>query len=530
MSAPPHVRQLHFDALTSTAEDESALTPPDDAEFDWEDHLHMTRAGAVSPYRYSVDIKRYLDADGAITSPTSSFSTQSSTDLRASLVSCVRVTTMMKLTRKDRMFGNESTPTTMQSTPEKKRWYRASRPTSKLQRSSSAMSRRPSTASSIDPALLIRKSPIEFEDNFTVPPPPPTGTHPALRPPAARNASDGTGRKSSMSLDIPRPSSSVSRRVSSATRPPSKIHPALSAARSIGERVARARKSDPSRPFPTPAAPQIDTQPLPVIWTIAHDRAICVLDARNYTTEQSIRKLRRAFPELIGCYLSPTMVERRLQVLDQNPDIDYFRVGLDFKSARSKVVDTRPQARLPDRLSSTTSTSSPVSAISGYSTSSTSSSSPINARVSKTGRRKAGSVPGLVSETSLGKGGRPMSIIDERPGSVVSNEGVTALPAEPRWTKPQLDLPIQSETERDRATDKQRVTHVLAAKHNVEEKENDGVDVHESDKKIERRMTGLRKLAKHGHRRTGSGGSFVTRAASRGRRSSELNRAIGMAL
>ncbi|KAG8623994.1 hypothetical protein KVT40_008970 [Elsinoe batatas] len=408
------------------------------------------------------------------------------------------------------MFSDVSAPTTMDSTPEKKKWYRSSRPTSKLQRSSSAMSRRPSTASSIDPALLLRRSPIEFEDNYTVPPPPPTGTHPARRPSAARNASDGTGRKSSMSLDIPRPSSSVSRRISSTNRLPSKAHPALSAARSIRERVARARVPDPTRPSPTPAVPQSQAQPLPVIWTIAHDRAICVLDARNYTTEQSIRKLRRAFPELVGCYLSPSTVERRLQVLDQNPEIDYFRVGLDFKSVRSKPADLRPPARLSDRLSSTTSTGSSISTRSGYSETSTSSSSTIPPRAtSKTGRRKAGNILGLVSETSLGKAGRPMSIIDERPGSVISNDGVTALPSKSKWINGRQEILSQPELERDRAMDQQRVTSPLTAVQSVCEKENGAPQSVYHEEKIERKVTGLRKLAERGHRKTGSGRSVM---------------------
>ncbi|TKX26147.1 hypothetical protein C1H76_1500 [Elsinoe australis] len=356
------------------------------------------------------------------------------------------------------------------------------------------MSRRPSTASSIDPAILIRRSPIEFEKDYTVPAPPPPGQHPALRPPAARNASDGTGRKSSMSLDIPRPSSAATRQGSINIRPPSRNHPALTAARSIRQRVARARIPDPRRPFPTPAAPQIETQPLPVIWTVAHDRAICVLDARNYTTEQSIRKLRRAFPELMGCFLSPFMVERRLQVLDQNPEIDYFRVGLDFKSAKNKnspsTIDSRPQARSAERLSSTTSTGSPTSARSDISEASSSSSSTIPIyRTSKTGRRKAGTVLGLASETSLGKGSRPMSIIDERPGSVLSSEGITALPVR----------------DRDRAMDQQRMIHLDLFKTTTDGKENGHSNMEGPERTTERKVTGLRKLAERGHKRVVSG-------------------------
>ncbi|PNS13894.1 hypothetical protein CAC42_1385 [Sphaceloma murrayae] len=485
MTSPAHLQQLQLNALTWSFTGQETEAPSGDEHFDWESHLHMTREAAVSPYRYSVDINRYLDADGTISSldHCSSIEDDSSgdSDFRASL---------------ERIFGDVYAPANMDSTPERTRWYRSSRPSSKLQRTSSAVSRRPSTASCIDPALLIRRSPIEFEDNYTVPAPPPTGLHPALRPPAARNASDGTGRKSSMSLDIPRPSSSATRRGSTDTRSMSKTHPALTAARSIRQRVAQARTSDPTKPFPTPASPLIETQPLPVIWTTAHDRAICVLDARNYTTEQSIRKLRRAFPELSGCYLSTRMIERRLQVLDQNTDIDYFRVGLDFRSTKNQnspsTTDSRHQARMADRLPSTTSTGSGSSVRSGYSETSTSSSSTFPSTFpgkNQMGRRKAGTVLGLANEMVLGKGGRPMSIIDERPGSVLSSDGITALPVR----------------ERDKVMDRQRAGMGTTASLPTETKREDA-DAGESEgRESERRVTGLRKLAERGHKTTGSG-------------------------
>ncbi|KAF2221439.1 hypothetical protein BDZ85DRAFT_265379 [Elsinoe ampelina] len=224
------------------------------------------------------------------------------------------------------------------------------------------------------------------------------------------------------------------------------------------------------------------------------------------------------------------MVERRLQVLDQNPEIDYFRVGLDFKSVRSKPADLRPPARLSDRLSSTTSTGSSISTRSGHSETSTSSSSTIPARATtKTGRRKAGNILGLVSETSLGKAGRPMSIIDERPGSVISNDGVTALPSKSKWINGRQEGPSQPEKERDRAIDQQRVTSPLATAHGLNEKENGAPQTVCHEEKAERKVTGLRKLAERGHRRTGSGRSLLLKNTT-GSRSSEQAGAIGSAI
>ncbi|KAK4920132.1 hypothetical protein LTR28_012929, partial [Elasticomyces elasticus] len=72
-----------------------------------------------------------------------------------------------------------------------------------------------------------------------------------------------------------------------------------------------------------PASP-----PFPSAWSPVHDRAICVLDARDYTLTATVTKLRRAFPELHGVTLTPVMVEKRLRILDQIVEIDYWRMGL----------------------------------------------------------------------------------------------------------------------------------------------------------------------------------------------------------
>ena len=96
------------------------------------------------------------------------------------------------------------------------------------------------------------------------------------------------------------------------------------------------------------------TPPLPPTWTKTHDRAICVLDARNYTLLQSIKKLRRAFPELVGMVLTTTMVDKRLRVLDQNIEIEYFKVGLDLSSWRSKPESSAVEDDMSSSQSATT--------------------------------------------------------------------------------------------------------------------------------------------------------------------------------
>ncbi|KAK3064530.1 hypothetical protein LTR53_018462, partial [Teratosphaeriaceae sp. CCFEE 6253] len=70
-----------------------------------------------------------------------------------------------------------------------------------------------------------------------------------------------------------------------------------------------------------------DTPPLPLGWTPQHDLAICVLDTRNYTLPGIATKVRRTFPSLRGV-LSAAMIDKRLRQLDQDVEIDYWRIGL----------------------------------------------------------------------------------------------------------------------------------------------------------------------------------------------------------
>ncbi|RMY82720.1 hypothetical protein D0862_11924, partial [Hortaea werneckii] len=77
-----------------------------------------------------------------------------------------------------------------------------------------------------------------------------------------------------------------------------------------------------------------ETPPLPTGWTQSHDRAICVLDAKGYSLPTIVNHLRKTFPrDLRGSVLTPAMVDKRLRVLDQDVEIDYWRVGLGLVRA-----------------------------------------------------------------------------------------------------------------------------------------------------------------------------------------------------
>lgn len=178
---------------------------------------------------------------------------------------------------------------------------------------------------------ILRASPSDFAQDYSVPvPSSPASVHPALRPPAARNASSGNLRalRSAGAAQMMRSKASLS-----------SLRPGCIRPRSPNPANASIMRMD-DRPKATP--------PLPADWTIVHDRAICVLDARGYTLEQSISKLRRAFPELIGSVMTIMMIDKRLRILDQNPEIDYFKVGMKFSSKRSNIAgDTTVMEKIP---------------------------------------------------------------------------------------------------------------------------------------------------------------------------------------
>ncbi|RMY52113.1 hypothetical protein D0863_14369 [Hortaea werneckii] len=92
----------------------------------------------------------------------------------------------------------------------------------------------------------------------------------------------------------------------------------------------------PATPKPNPVLVDglEETPPLPNSWTQHHDRAICVLDAKGYSLHTIVSHLRKNFPrELRGSILTPAMVDKRLRVLDQDVEIDYWRVALGLVRA-----------------------------------------------------------------------------------------------------------------------------------------------------------------------------------------------------
>ncbi|KAI5367527.1 hypothetical protein Slin15195_G026570 [Septoria linicola] len=91
----------------------------------------------------------------------------------------------------------------------------------------------------------------------------------------------------------------------------------------------RSSFSRPQLPYTTmpPADRVSETPPLPKGWSRQQDRAICILDASNYSLPAIVQKIRRVFPEIHGT-LTPAMVDKRLRQLDQIVELDYWAIGL----------------------------------------------------------------------------------------------------------------------------------------------------------------------------------------------------------
>lgn len=91
----------------------------------------------------------------------------------------------------------------------------------------------------------------------------------------------------------------------------------------------------------TPLADRIGETPnLPRGWSQQLDRAICILDASDYTLPAIVAKVRRVFPELNGT-LTPAMIDKRLRQLDQIPELDYWAIGL----AKNEKQQRREKAK-----------------------------------------------------------------------------------------------------------------------------------------------------------------------------------------
>lgn len=116
--------------------------------------------------------------------------------------------------------------------------------------------------------------------------------------------------------------------MTSATNRTKEVRPSASKA-SLSGRDAQPRSPRLTYSYPTIPGRFPATPALPPSWTTVHDRAICVLDACDYSLNATVKKLRSAFPELAGSVLTAVMVDKRLRTLDQNPSIDFFRIGLE---------------------------------------------------------------------------------------------------------------------------------------------------------------------------------------------------------
>ena len=100
--------------------------------------------------------------------------------------------------------------------------------------------------------------------------------------------------------------------------------------------------------------PPFDTPELPKVWTSQHDRAICVLDSRNFDLPSIVRKMREVFPALTTYILTQSMVDKRLRQLDQDVYIDYWRVGLRASEASQPSHPLMTAHRQPGMGSSAT--------------------------------------------------------------------------------------------------------------------------------------------------------------------------------
>lgn len=116
------------------------------------------------------------------------------------------------------------------------------------------------------------------------------------------------------------------------------IRPCGSRATMTG-RDTRPRSPKISSVYPAETARLPPTPPLPENWTIVHDRAICVLDAYGYSLSDTVKKLRSAFQELAGQVVTPPMIDKRLRMLDEDIEIDYFQIGLNRLTSKTNDPD-----------------------------------------------------------------------------------------------------------------------------------------------------------------------------------------------
>ena len=101
---------------------------------------------------------------------------------------------------------------------------------------------------------------------------------------------------------------------------------------------------------------------MPEEWNELHDRALCILDTRDYTHEGMVKFVKRQFPALARKCLTPAMVDNQLRIMDQKIDIPYLRVGLaslkddaeeEKKRGRTlspKMVENKTKSQSPSKI------------------------------------------------------------------------------------------------------------------------------------------------------------------------------------
>lgn len=92
----------------------------------------------------------------------------------------------------------------------------------------------------------------------------------------------------------------------------------------------------------------LDLPALPSGWQLYHDRAICILDSRDYDHDDIVVKMRRCFPELKGV-LTPLMIDKRLRILDQNIEVDYWRSGVYAQATPKPLQEISDNAEIPKK-------------------------------------------------------------------------------------------------------------------------------------------------------------------------------------
>ena len=99
---------------------------------------------------------------------------------------------------------------------------------------------------------------------------------------------------------------------------------------------------------------------LPIPWgTAGVDRLICSLDATNTPHVEIIQKVKKQYPELAKYAIPTEVLGRRLEMLDQRTDNDYFKVAFEGHYPAEDVQAHDPHSEKQSRHAATESSSSP---------------------------------------------------------------------------------------------------------------------------------------------------------------------------